>query len=91
MELYVRPEEVHDIFLKLLAWDMKNCDSSPAIFFLLLCANNICSATGCVEVVGCLRSEELVCWEHVPESVCSLTRLFPFLCSSSILPAMHFI
>ncbi|CAD6335201.1 unnamed protein product [Miscanthus lutarioriparius] len=24
---------------------------------------------GCVEVVGCLRSEELVCWEHVPESV----------------------
>ncbi|CAD6207775.1 unnamed protein product [Miscanthus lutarioriparius] len=24
---------------------------------------------GCVEVVGCLRSDELVCWEHVPESV----------------------
>ncbi|CAM0947297.1 unnamed protein product [Alopecurus aequalis] len=24
---------------------------------------------GCVEVVGCVRSEELVCWEDVPESV----------------------
>ncbi|RCV46034.1 hypothetical protein SETIT_9G500000v2 [Setaria italica] len=24
---------------------------------------------GCVEVVGCLRSEELVCWEDVPQSV----------------------
>ncbi|KAJ1290845.1 hypothetical protein BS78_02G273900 [Paspalum vaginatum] len=24
---------------------------------------------GCVEVVGCLRSEELACWEDVPESV----------------------
>ncbi|TVU44256.1 hypothetical protein EJB05_03692 [Eragrostis curvula] len=24
---------------------------------------------GCVEVVGCVRSQELVCWEHVPESV----------------------
>ncbi|KQK11960.1 nuclear pore complex protein NUP98B isoform X2 [Brachypodium distachyon] len=24
---------------------------------------------GCVEVVGCVRSQELVCWEDVPESV----------------------
>ncbi|XP_044446208.1 putative uncharacterized protein DDB_G0290521 isoform X3 [Triticum aestivum] len=24
---------------------------------------------GCVEVVGCVRSEELVCWEDVPQSV----------------------
>nr|XP_010904584.1 uncharacterized protein LOC105031974 isoform X2 [Elaeis guineensis] len=24
---------------------------------------------GCVEVVGCLKSEELVCWEALPESV----------------------
>ncbi|WOL09880.1 hypothetical protein Cni_G18633 [Canna indica] len=24
---------------------------------------------GCVDVVGCLKSEELVCWEEVPESV----------------------
>ncbi|KAF8678516.1 hypothetical protein HU200_046270 [Digitaria exilis] len=24
---------------------------------------------GCVQVVGCLRSQELVCWEDVPESV----------------------
>ncbi|KAL6638315.1 hypothetical protein ACP70R_025887 [Stipagrostis hirtigluma subsp. patula] len=24
---------------------------------------------GCVEVVGCVRSEELVCWEEVPQSV----------------------
>ncbi|RLN18572.1 uncharacterized protein C2845_PM02G40770 [Panicum miliaceum] len=24
---------------------------------------------GCVEVVGCLRSQELVCWEDVPQSV----------------------
>ncbi|CAN6321870.1 unnamed protein product [Urochloa humidicola] len=24
---------------------------------------------GCVQVVGCLRSQELVCWEHVPQSV----------------------
>ncbi|XP_040250947.2 uncharacterized protein [Aegilops tauschii subsp. strangulata] len=23
---------------------------------------------GCVEVVGCVRSEELVCWEDVPQS-----------------------
>ncbi|KAM3280369.1 hypothetical protein ACQJBY_047265 [Aegilops geniculata] len=25
--------------------------------------------SGCVEVVGCVRSEELVCWEDVPQSV----------------------
>ncbi|GJN40402.1 hypothetical protein PR202_gb29609 [Eleusine coracana subsp. coracana] len=24
---------------------------------------------GCVDVVGCVRSQELVCWENVPESV----------------------
>ncbi|KAI5018882.1 hypothetical protein ZWY2020_043770 [Hordeum vulgare] len=24
---------------------------------------------GCVDVVGCVRSEELVCWEDVPQSV----------------------
>lgn len=24
---------------------------------------------GCVEVVGCLKCEELVCWEAVPQSV----------------------
>ena len=24
---------------------------------------------GCVEVVGCLKCEELVCWDEVPEGV----------------------
>jgi len=70
--------------MKLLTWDMKNCISSPTILFFCFYVL-ICSTTGCVEVVGCLRSEELVCWEHVPESVCSVTGQFLFLCSSIIL------
>jgi hypothetical protein len=42
------------------------------------------SATGCVEVVGCVRSEELVCWEDVPASVMpssilSMTSIFPVM------------
>lgn len=36
---------------------------------------------GCVEVVGCVKCEELVCWEDVPESVrivfSSFLTLFP--------------
>lgn len=35
--------------------------------------------SGCVEVVGCLKSEELVSWEDVPESVRILFTLL-FLC-----------
>ncbi|KAG2533692.1 hypothetical protein PVAP13_9NG018200 [Panicum virgatum] len=42
---------------------------------------------GCVEVVGCLGSQELVCWEHVPQSVCP--HLLPFTCLLHCDPNTH--
>lgn len=34
-------------------------------------ALNVCDE-GCVEVVGCLRGEELAAWDRMPEGVCEL-------------------
>lgn len=36
-------------------------------------------ATGCVEVVGCVKCEELACWKEVPEGVGILEIYFCFL------------
>ncbi|KAF7094948.1 hypothetical protein CFC21_097216 [Triticum aestivum] len=56
-------------YLLLLPLSPSLIDTTAAFLLSLLTPLPIDYCSGCVEVVGCVRSEELVCWEDVPQSV----------------------
>lgn len=66
--------------LTFICWKSKNTLVFKIIVNFYLTEPSFFFIAGCVEVVGCVKCEELVCWEAVPESVGPHFLIFIALC-----------